>query len=157
MIVNSAIISSRNTGTAVLTSTIEHAERLYNEIKQHGIDALLLHGQLPAKIRAERMKAAADHQIIVGTLSLLTEGIDWPHIGAVIFAAPVSAEVKRETPAATRLLQSIGRARRPFPGKHFAFVLDIIDRHPFGLAAGRKRQHIYKQHGFDVRSLERAA
>ncbi len=159
LIVNKAISASRTTGTAILTSTIEHAERLHGLIKQHNINSLLLHGQLSTKVRAERMEAAPSHRIIVGTLSLLSEGIDWPHVGAVVFAAPVSAEVNRETPAATRLLQeSIGRARRPFPGKQYARVIDIIDRHPFGLAAGKKRGEIYRQQGFDVRIIrERAA
>ena len=157
MIASHAIQASLTTGTAILTSTIEHPERLHQLITQHGRESLLLHGQLPAKIRSERMSAAASHRIIVGTLSLLSEGIDWPHVGAVVFAAPVSAEVKRETPAATRLLQSIGRARRPFPGKRCAYVLDIIDRHPFGLSAGKKRGEIYRQHGFEVRTLECAA
>ncbi len=157
LIVAQTIKASRTTGTAILTSTIEHAERLHQLINQHGRESLLLHGQLPAKARAERMEAAPNHRIIVGTLSLLSEGIDWPHVGAVVFAAPVSAEVARQTPAATRLLQSIGRARRPFPGKAYARVIDIIDRHPFGLAAGRKRGEIYRQQGFEVRRLERAA
>ncbi|MDD1621950.1 MAG: DEAD/DEAH box helicase [Methylococcaceae bacterium] len=127
LIVNSAIKSSRSIGTAVLTGTVEHAEKLHQRIKQHGIDALLLHGKLPKKLREERMHGAPDCQLIIGTLSLLSEGIDWPHVGAVIFASPVSAAVNKETPAATRLIQSIGRARRPFPGKLVAHVMDIID------------------------------
>lgn len=157
LIVTQAIQSSRTTGTAILTSTIEHAERLHGLISQHDRESLLLHGQLPAKVRAERMASAPKHQIIVGTLSLLSEGIDWPHVGAVVFAAPVSAEVARETPAATRLLQSIGRARRPFPGKQYARIIDIIDRLPFGLSAGRKRGEIYRQHGFEVRNMRARA
>ncbi len=157
LIVNSAIKSSRSVGTAVLTSTIEHAEKLHALIEQDGIKALLLHGQLSKKLREERMAAASENRLIVGTLSLLSEGIDWPHVGAVIFASPVSAEVNRETPAATRLLQSIGRARRPFPGKQLAYVLDIVDKCRFGISAGRKRQQIYHQQGFEVRRLERAA
>ncbi|WP_232529253.1 DEAD/DEAH box helicase [Methylomonas koyamae] len=79
LVVARAIQASHAGGTAILTSTIEHAERLHQLIARHGRESLLLHGQLPAKIRAERMEAA-----------------------------PVSAEVARETPAATRLLQSIG-------------------------------------------------
>lgn len=157
LIVNSAIKSSRAIGTAVLTGTVEHAERLHKLITELGVEALLLHGQLPKRLRDERMKTAKDSQLIIGTLSLLSEGIDWPHVGAVIFASPVSAAVNKETPAATRLIQSIGRARRPFPGKSVAHVLDIIDRHPYGLAAGRKRGSIYRQQGFEVRRLERAA
>jgi superfamily II DNA or RNA helicase len=153
LIVNRAIKSSQATGTAVLTGTVEHAEHLHRMILQKGYEALLLHGQLPKRIRAERMAAAAEHQIIIGTLSLLSEGIDWPHVGAVIFASPVSAAVDKATPAATRLIQSIGRARRPFPGKRRAFVLDIIDTHPFGKASFKKRSLIYRQQGFEVRIL----
>jgi superfamily II DNA or RNA helicase len=153
LIVSRAVKSSRTIGTAVLTGTIAHAETLYNLIREQGVDALLLHGQLPKKIRDDRMAAAGSSPLIIGTLSLLSEGIDWPHIGAIIFASPVSAAVDKETPAATRLIQSIGRARRPFPGKSVAYVLDIIDSHPFGKAAYRKRGEIYRQQGFAVRSL----
>ena len=138
-------------GTVVLTSTIAHAETLAIMVKEHyGIDALLLHGQLPAKIRAERMARASQAQLIIGTLSLLSEGIDWPHVGAIIFASPVSAVIDKENPAATRLLQSIGRARRPFEGKSKAYVLDIIDQHAFGESAWYKRSQIYKRQGFEV-------
>lgn len=153
LIVNSAIKSSRSVGTAVLTGTIEHAETLQALIAQHGVDALLLHGQLPKKIRDERMMAAHGSPLIIGTLSLLSEGIDWPHVGAIIFASPVSAAVNKDTPAATRLIQSIGRARRPFLGKSVAHVMDIIDATPYGKGAYRKRALIYRQQGFNVRSL----
>jgi superfamily II DNA or RNA helicase len=153
LIVDRAIKSSQATGTAVLTGTVEHAEHLHRMIVERGNEALLLHGQLPKRLRAERMAAATEHQIIIGTLSLLSEGIDWPHVGAVIFASPVSAAVDKATPAATRLIQSIGRARRPFPGKRRAFVLDIVDMHPFGKASFKKRSLIYRQQGFDVRIL----
>ncbi len=154
LIVNSAIKSSRSVGTAVLTSTIEHAEKLHTLIEQDGINALLLHGQLSKKLRDERMSTASENRLIIGTLSLLSEGIDWPHVGAVIFACPVSANVDKEMPAATRLIQSIGRARRPFPGKSKAFVLDLIDNCSIGHSAYRKRSVIYHQQGFNVRQLD---
>ncbi|MDP3877155.1 MAG: DEAD/DEAH box helicase [Methylobacter sp.] len=153
MLIGSAIKSSRNVGTAVLTGTIAHAETLTSLAKEYGVNALLLHGQLPAKLRAERMAAAPDTALIIGTLSLLSEGIDWPHVGAIIFAAPVSAEPHRENPAATRLLQSIGRGRRPYPGKAKTVVLDIIDNCPFGKAAYRKRSEIYRLQGFSMRTV----
>jgi len=152
LLVANAIKSSRATGTAVLTATVSHAEKLHGLIQQHGVDAVLLHGQLTKNEREQRMNDAADSPLIVGTLSLLSEGIDWPHIGAIVFAAPVSASVDKVNPSATRLIQSIGRARRPYPGKSTAFVLDIIDSHPFGLAAYKKRAEIYQQQGFDVRT-----
>lgn len=151
VLVARAIKSSRTMGTAVLTVTVSHAEKLHSLIQQQGVDALLLHGQLAKKEREQRMNSAANSPLIIGTLSLLSEGIDWPHIGAIIFAAPVSASVDKATPSATRLIQSIGRARRPHPGKSTAFVLDIIDSHPFGLASYKKRFEIYQQQGFLVR------
>jgi superfamily II DNA or RNA helicase len=150
VLVESSIKSSLATGTAVLTATVSHAEKLHGLIQQHGVDALLLHGQLTKKEREQRMNEAATNQLIVGTLSLLSEGIDWPHIGTIVFAAPVSASVDKATPSATRLIQSIGRARRPHSGKSRAFVMDIIDTHPFGLAAYKKRFEIYQQQGFEV-------
>jgi hypothetical protein len=56
----------------------------------------------------------------------------------------------KTTAIAARLIQSIGRARRPHSGKSRAFVMDIIDTHPFGLAAYKKRFEIYQQQGFEV-------
>lgn len=151
LLVAAAIKSSRVTGTAMLTATVSHAEKLHSLIKKQGVDALLLHGQLSKQDREQGMKEAPNKQLIIGTLSLLSEGIDWPHVGGVIFAAPVSASVDKATPSATRLIQAIGRARRPYPGKSIAFILDIIDSHPFGLAAYKKRAEIYQQQGFMVR------
>lgn len=152
VIVSRAIKSSRVVGTAVLTATVSHAEALTALVNQHGVDALLLHGQLPKKVREQRMRDAPDSRLIIGTLQLLSEGIDWPHVGAIIFAAPVSASVDdRVTPAATRLIQSIGRARRPYPGKLRAHILDIIDNHPLGKSAYRKRAEIYRLQGFLTR------
>ncbi|WP_341327486.1 DEAD/DEAH box helicase [Methylotuvimicrobium sp. KM2] len=150
LIVNSAIKASRKTGVAILTATVDHAERLTAMIEQQGLDAVLLHGKLPAKQKAEAMQRAETANLIIGTLSLLSEGIDWPHVGAVIFGAPVSAVIDKNIPAATRLIQSIGRARRPYPGKQRAFVLDIVDQCGFGVGAWRKRNHVYRMHGFDV-------
>jgi len=150
LIINEAVQSSQGMGTVVLTATVSHAEKLYSLAKERGAKALLLHGQLGKKKREAGMSAAADYPLIFGTLSLLSEGIDWPHVGAVIFAAPVSAAVDKAVPSATRLIQSIGRARRPFPGKVRACVIDIVDQNGFGRAAFKKRLEIYAQQGFTV-------
>lgn len=153
-----SIKASRKTGTVILTSTIDHAERLGVIASTYGaVNALVLHGQLTPKERTERMLKAPDSPLIIGTLSLLSEGIDWPHVGAIVFASPVSASIDKDKAVANRLIQSIGRARRPYPGKNAAFIFDVIDVHPFGLAAWKKRKTIYQQQGFNVRKFEQVA
>lgn len=150
LLVKKAVKSSKDVGTVILTSTISHAETLSKMINEEGVDGLLLHGQLSKKDREKRMVDAQSAKLIIGTISLLSEGIDWPHIGAIVFATPVSAEIDKLKPAATRLIQSIGRARRPYPAKKKAYVLDIIDNHPFGISAYKKRETIYHQQGFMI-------
>ncbi len=151
MIIESAITFSRQMGTIILCAQIGHCELLGVMARESGVNALVLHGQLAAKVRAERMAQAQESALIIGTLSLLSEGIDLPHLAALIFASPVSAEVNRSTPAATRLLQSIGRCRRPYPGKALAYVIDLVDDHAFGRFAHAKRLVIYQQQRFDMR------
>ncbi|MEQ1635437.1 MAG: DEAD/DEAH box helicase [Methylococcales bacterium] len=150
MIVDTALKSSQKMGTIILCAHVGHCEILGVMARESGLNALVLHGQLSSKVRAERMAIASESPLIIGTLSLLSEGIDLPHLTALIFASPVSAEPNRENPAATRLMQSIGRCRRPYPNKQRAFVLDICDRHPFGYSAFKKRMGIYKQQNFEV-------
>lgn len=147
MIAESALKAAESAPCVVLTATIEHAENLASMIP----GALVVHGKLPTKLRRERMELAQTNRILIGTLSLLSEGLDIPALTNVIFAAPVSASTDATKPAATRLIQSIGRCRRPFPGKSRAFVMDIKDMHPMALSAASKRGQIYRQRGFDVK------
>ena len=149
-IINHAINASKTMGTVILCAQVRHCELLESMCRDRDTNSLVLHGQLPAKVRAERMARAQDAQLIIGTLSLLSEGIDLPHLSALIFGAPVSAVIDKENPAATRLIQSIGRCRRPYPNKSKAYVLDIIDECGFGISAWNKRGTIYQQQGFQV-------
>ena len=151
VIIDRAIKASKAMGTVILCAQVRHCELLESMCRDYGVHALVLHGQLPAKVRTERMAKAPDAQLIIGTLSLLSEGIDLPHLSALIFGAPVSAVIDKENPAATRLIQSIGRCRRPYLNKSKAFVLDIIDECGFGVSAWNKRATIYQQQGFEVR------
>jgi len=150
-IVAHAIKASQTMGTIILCAQVRHCELLETMCRDLDAHALVLHGQLPAKVRAERMEKAQDASLIIGTLSLLSEGLDIPKLSALIFAAPVSAVIDKDNPAATRLIQSIGRCRRPYPNKTKAYVLDIIDECGFGVSAWNKRATIYQQQGFEVK------
>lgn len=150
VIVDRAIKASTTMGTIILCAQVRHCELLGAMCNELGVYPLLLHGQLSAKIRNEHMTKAANASLIIGTLSLLSEGIDLPHLSALIFAAPVSASIDKDNPAATRLIQSIGRCRRPYENKTKAYVLDIIDQCGFGVSAFNKRLSIYQQQEFEV-------
>jgi len=136
--------------TIILCSTVNHCELLSELADYEGLEPLLIHGQLSSKVRAERMRRAPESNLIIGTSQLLSEGIDLPHLEVLIFATPMSAVIDKENPTATKLIQSIGRCRRPYPGKEHAIVIDIVDRCGFGISTYKKRKHIYDLQGFKV-------
>lgn len=150
-VVAKAVKASEIMSTIILCSQVRHCELLASMCEDIGAIPLVLHGQLPAKIRMERMAKAHEAPLIIGTLSLLSEGVDIPSLSALIFASPVSASINRENPTATRLVQSIGRIRRPYKDQEKAYVLDIVDKCGFGVSAFNKRKVIYKQLGFIVK------
>ena len=145
----------RDGGFIILAQTVNHCEMLAQMAQEAGLDPLLIHGQLNTKTRVERMAAAPTSQLIIGTTSLLSEGIDWPHLETLIFATPLSAVIEKDgQPAATKLIQSIGRCRRPYPGKTCAYVVDLVDRCAFGYATAKKRRTIYEMQGFRVERVQ---
>lgn len=135
--------------TIILCSQVRHCEILTTLTAEAGLKPLLIHGQLPTKVRTERMAAAQQSRLIIGTAQLLGEGLDIPHLQVLIFAVPMSAVIDKEgDPAATKLIQSIGRCRRPYPGKTHAHIIDIVDKCGFGVAAHKKRRQIYSLQGY---------
>ncbi len=137
--------------TIILCSQVRHCEILTTMAQQAGLAPLLIHGQLPDKVRTARMQQAMNARLVIGTSQLLSEGIDLPPLEVLIFASPMSAVIRKEgDPAATKLIQSIGRIRRPYPGKTFAKVYDLVDRCGFGVSAFNKRRQIYKLQGWSI-------
>ena len=137
--------------TLILCAQVRHCELLTTMAQEAGLEPLLIHGQLPAKLRTERMALAHSASLVIGTAQFLSEGVDVPSLEVLIFAAPMSAVIDKEgSPAATKLIQSIGRCRRPYPGKVRAKVIDIVDQCGFGIAAYNKRRQIYALQGFGV-------
>ena len=146
-----ALAKQQTRPTIILCSQVRHCEILTTLAQQAGLVPLMIHGGLPAKIRAERMTQAHNARLVIGTSQLLSEGIDLPPLEVLIFASPMSAVVVKEgAPAATKLIQSIGRCRRPYPGKLFAKVYDLVDRCGFGISAYRKRAQIYNLQGWSI-------
>lgn len=145
----------RSGGVIVLSQQVNHCEKLALLAEEAGLEPLLIHGQLPSKVRLERMEKAPGSPLVIGTTSLLSEGIDWPHLETLLFATPLSAVIEKDgQPAATKLIQSIGRCRRPYPGKTCAFVIDLVDKCAFGYATAKKRQIIYELQSFIVERVQ---
>ncbi|GAB6875541.1 DEAD/DEAH box helicase [Thermaerobacter litoralis] len=127
--------------TIVLVKTKEHGEHLAAQL---GIP--FVHGA--TKDRGPIFEALGRGTIrgIVAT-PLLEQGVDIPEAECLIDAVPRRSAVK--------ILQTIGRVRRPAPGKTIARVVTVIDLDggPFERAAARKLD-VYEQAGFALSWLD---
>ena len=105
LIVDRAHHLSSYTPVLILTDRIDHAETLAELLP----NSVLIHGQLPAKIKPIRFKEMTTATITIGTYGLLGEGLDCASWGGLIRTTPASNEVK--------LKQAVGRLIRPSAGK----------------------------------------
>jgi superfamily II DNA or RNA helicase len=104
----------------------------------NGIDADVLTGDTTTKDRTaltDKLRAG-NVRVLVATGQLIGEGFDLPEITSVILATPIKFS--------GRLIQYIGRALRPSPGKDHARIIDFMDSRVGVLAAGaRSRLRIF--------------
>jgi superfamily II DNA or RNA helicase len=134
LIVQTAVREARESRgiTLVLSDRKKHCEDLAGLLDHHEIKADVLTGNLSNGNRAavvERLRAGKV-RILVATGQLIGEGFDLPGIESVILATPLKFS--------GRLIQYIGRALRPAPGKDHARVIDFVDLSVGVLAAGAK-------------------
>ncbi|MCU7837070.1 MAG: DEAD/DEAH box helicase [gamma proteobacterium symbiont of Taylorina sp.] len=139
LIITMAKKAAQKTSTLILTDRVNHAEKLS---KLANIDHLLIHGQLPAKERKQRMEAIPEHQLTIGTTGLLGEGLDVSGWTSLILSTPISSKVK--------LLQAVGRICRTHDGKTAGYVADLVDECGFSISSYRKRLAIYQEKQFKV-------
>ena len=81
------------------------------------------------KALSDKIKAG-DVRILIATGQLIGEGYDLPQISSVLLSTPVKFS--------GRVIQYIGRALRPSPGKDQARIIDFMDSRVGVLAAGAK-------------------
>jgi superfamily II DNA or RNA helicase len=106
----------------------------------HSIDAHVLTGATGAKDRERILEDL--HQgrckYLIATGQLIGEGFDLPAISSMFLTTPVKYH--------GRLIQYIGRALRPAPGKDRAFIYDFVDsRNPVFAAQAESRIYTYKK------------
>jgi superfamily II DNA or RNA helicase len=132
--------SSRVAGIVLcLSDRKAHCETLQEILtREHGLSSDVLTGDLSNGKRAalvDRLRAG-DVKILIATGQLVGEGFDLPGIESLLLATPLKFD--------GRLLQYVGRALRPAPGKDFASIIDFVDHRVGVLAnAARSRARLY--------------
>jgi len=105
----------------VLTDRKAHCHKLADIITGAGCNTAILTGAVGGKKRIEIISDLTDQKIrvLVATGQLIGEGFDLPKISDVFLATPIRFS--------GRLLQFIGRAMRPAPGKITCHIWDYCD------------------------------
>lgn len=119
----------------ILTDRIEHALILATDLADR--NPVVLTGE---KSRSEREQSMAlirqGASLTIATTHLLGEGVDVPGWDLLFLVTPLAR--------GPRVLQAVGRAARPAPGKSKATVLDFVDEQiPALVNAARARARLY--------------
>ncbi len=121
LLIAEAVTRHNGTGISlILSDRREHCETLADILHhRHGIEAAVLTGQTPAKIREQIVRDLQSGKCrhLVATGQLIGEGFDLPGISTLSLATPVKFS--------GRLIQYVGRSLRPAPGKQEATIIDL--------------------------------
>jgi len=132
------IVKLKDRKVLVLSERIEHLNMLYHYLDARNISALLLHGGLSHKVQKVALKDAVNHSIILSTSSYVGEGLDFPHLDAIVFTMPISY--------AGRIVQYLGRVGRRGQA---CLAIDFVDeRVPMLKSSFGKRLKGYKEMGY---------
>ncbi|HKS48259.1 MAG TPA: DEAD/DEAH box helicase family protein [Amycolatopsis sp.] len=129
----------------VLTQWTAHVDRIAGQLRQRGLDPVILRGGMTTKARKEALArlhpANGSPLLAVATGPFVGEGFDCPALDTLFLAAPIAFK--------GRLVQYVGRVLRPHPGKTTAEVHDYHDIETRVLASSlAKRAPGYTSLGF---------
>jgi len=149
LIVKAALHNYTSHKTIILSSRVEHCNRLHDMLSQ--FENVRVEIALGNHSQTERRKVAeivnsGDFDILIATDRLLEEGFDYKPMSKLIFGTP-----KKSMAAVT---QSVGRIMRVSSGKKFAIVYDLIDSNPVFLRqAGYRESRIYLPSEMKVKEI----
>ena len=125
----------------ILSDRKAHCEALGGMLSEHGVYAEVLTGGTRPKDRERIVQAlqSGECRYLIATGQLIGEGFDLPGISTVFLSTPVKFS--------GRLIQYIGRALRPAPGKDRAVIFDFVDDHGVFAASARSRAYTYQDQG----------
>lgn len=143
--VAAAVGAGRN--VLVLTQWTDHLDALAGELRQRGLEPLVLKGGLGKKARAAvidelNAESAPTGQLLLATGSYLGEGFDSPSLDTLFLAFPLAFK--------GRVVQYIGRILRTTDTKTDVEVHDYLDPGPVFRKMHSKRLATYATLGFDV-------
>ena len=122
----------------ILSERIEHLNMLYGLLQGKRINSTLVHGGLSQKSQKISLKESIKADIILSTSSYMGEGIDLPHLDAIVFTMPISFS--------GRVVQYLGRIGRE--GQR-CLAIDFVDENVSMLKSSfNKRMKGYKQMGY---------
>lgn len=134
-IANSVAGTSGN--NLVLCNQLEHVRLLSEKLREKGVDAKEIIGEVPIDEREEiRASVGRDSNVtIVATYGTVALGCNIPYLNTVFFAIAYKSRVL--------MMQSIGRIRRAAEGKTTCKIIDFYDTY------GKKK--MYSKRHFDER------
>lgn len=134
----------------ILTRYVDHAQELYDHLKDAADHVYLLEGKRSRKEQEQMiagMKAVPlkESVLVIATGKLVGEGFDFPRLDTLIMAAPVAFNGVVE--------QYAGRLNRDAVNKKDVIVYDYVDMHiPMFDRMYHKRLRAYKQIGYELYS-----
>ena len=130
------ICQNKHRNVLVLTDRREHCFEIENRLKKIGQPVGLYIGGLNYK----DLKESENCNIIIGTYSLVNEGLDIPKLDTLIMATPK-----------VDVIQSVGRILRETTGKqNNPLIIDIVDNWGCFPQQFIKRKKYYNEAGFDI-------
>lgn len=131
----------------VLSDRREHCLSLTWHLEDaHGLNVGVLTGQTTPTERDRVRDGLREGSIntLIATSQLIGEGFDLPEIATVFLATPMRFK--------GRVIQCIGRALRPAPGKNCAVIYDYLDQFVGVLiSSARARENAYREQGLIIR------
>jgi superfamily II DNA or RNA helicase len=113
--------------------SVEHARFMARVFQDHGVRAVAVWGDSPAKDREQALRDLANRKIqVLFSVDLFNEGVDVPTVDTVLFLRP--------TDSPTLFLQQLGRGLRRADGKSACTVLDFVGQHRSEFRMDRRMQ-----------------
>ncbi len=111
---------ARDRRTIAFCVTVNHARNVARALNHLGVPAGIVHGEMPAAMRAAALASFRDGRVrVLANVGVLTEGFDDPGVSCVAMVRPTRSE--------GLYAQCVGRGTRLAEGKRDCLILDFVD------------------------------